>query len=258
MKNLVLNPEYLLINDINRIIICDSDNLSFIHPLYATILTYFDRNDNIEVDKKIEIISNELSIEKKQIEKFVKLLTNNNERVWIGEGESLSQFPENVIIARPTGYKPRNYSLKDFLIGNKKYDNKKFRLNKPIDFTFVINTKCYTNCVYCYADLKYNYMKNQLSTNRIIEIVQEARSLNMRSVEITGGEFFLHKDWDIILIEFLKNGFDPKLSTKIPLNEETIKKISEIGLKTVQLSLDCLDENILNKTIRVNKGYVEK
>jgi len=258
MKYLVLNPDYNLINDINRIIICDFKSLSFIHPLFATILAYFDKDDDIELEKKIEIISNELLIEKNEINDFVKLLINNDENISFGDSEALSEFPKKVIISKPTDYKSRNYSLKDFFIGDNKFDSKQFRLNKPIDFTLVINTKCYTNCIYCYADLKYDYLEKQLSTNRIIEIIQEAKRLNMRSVEITGGEFFLDKDWDIILAEFLKNGFDPKPSTKVPLNEKVIKKIAEIGLERVQLSLDCLDEKVLIKTLNVNEGYVDK
>lgn len=71
------------------------------------------------------------------------------------------------------------------------------RLSIPKSILYVINTKCVTDCIYCYADKKTRY--NLLPTNRILEIIDEAHNLGVIDFDISGGELFLHKDWDAIV-----------------------------------------------------------
>lgn len=254
----VLNPEYYFVNDINRIVVANEDlKISFIHPLHAVILSYFDDNTDVPIKDKIHIISSKLNIDYKDIKTFVSMLINNKDDIVISINNQFSSlFPANILIKKTADYKERGYEPSTFLL-NSFYDNTTLRLNKPIEMTIVINTQCVTDCVYCYANRKFHYSKNKLSTQRLIEIIDEAKSLQMINVEITGGELFLEKDYLKVLTALLKNNFSPKISTKIPLTEKQIIELSEIGLTSLQFSVDSLDQNIMEKTLKVGKNYLK-
>jgi radical SAM protein with 4Fe4S-binding SPASM domain len=90
---------------------------------------------------------------------------------------------------------------------------------------------------------------------RIKELIQEAKKMRLRAVDLCGGEVFLYKNWEILLQELVDNGFMPYISTKVPLNENTIRKIKEIGITGIQFSIDTLEKEILKKLLHVNNDY---
>ncbi len=120
----------------------------------------------------------------------------------------------------------------------------------------IINTKCYTDCAYCYADKEHKY--ETLPTKRIIEIIKEAKSIGINSFDLSGGEVLLHKDYDLIISELLKQGYKPFISTKVPIESEKIDKLWEIGLRQIQISLESLNPFIQKNNLKVKEDYVPK
>lgn len=54
-----------------------------------------------------------------------------------------------------------------------------------------------------------------LSTEKILEIIEEAHALKMTHIDIIGGEVFCRKDWDIILKRLVEYDMCPNfISTK--------------------------------------------
>lgn len=125
-----------------------------------------------------------------------------------------------------------------------------FILSHPINLTLMLNNKCITDCVYCYANKDYK-VTNPLSTEKILSLIKEAINIGVLSFDINGGEVMLHKDWDIIVNELLKYSFLPQISTKVPLTEEQIKRLKELGIKRIQVSIDAWDTAILSKVLGV-------
>ncbi|MCD8029671.1 MAG: SPASM domain-containing protein [Bacteroides sp.] len=68
----------------------------------------------------------------------------------------------------------------------------------------------------------------------------------------------MYKNWRELLIEFHKYGYNPYLSTKIPLAEEDIKTLADMGIKDLQLSLDTLIDKNLTRILGVRTSYVEQ
>jgi radical SAM protein with 4Fe4S-binding SPASM domain len=99
-----------------------------------------------------------------------------------------------------------------------------------------------------------------LPTFRIIELIEEAKKLPVRLVNLMGGEIFLHPDWAYILKKIVDCGLSPDyISTKCPLTDEIICAIQETGYKNpIQLSLDTLSTDLLKKTLFVDEDYLPK
>jgi radical SAM protein with 4Fe4S-binding SPASM domain len=269
-KKYIFNPAYLMINDKKRVIITESlyvskDPLakdgftSIIHPVCAILVIMFDGKHTFE--DTIEKASVNLGLDRTLISDVAKTLIENPEEVRIQFGETASSFPQRTLIEKKEadrlfGTYNNNYKIRDFFIPNNIVDLKTVRSYKPIEMSLIINLKCATDCIYCYANKKQKYVP--LSTERILELVDEAKRLNMRNFDITGGELFLHKDWDIILERIIKNGFIPYISTKVPIDEKTIIRYKEVGMKKIQVSIDSFNSGTLVKLLQTNHDYVNK
>ncbi|PIQ30610.1 MAG: hypothetical protein COW63_09470 [Bacteroidetes bacterium CG18_big_fil_WC_8_21_14_2_50_41_14] len=250
----ILNPEYILRNDINRVILTGKEDgiSTFIHPLQAMIISFFDQPFDYSVN--LARISDSLNLQINEIEKFVAKLINNSEKIWIGEGKNASHYPENVLINLPADYSERGYHFRDFLMDSKNVDLISKRFNTPIDAILIINTLCYTDCTYCYAD-RQNKFDLKIPFERLTDIIKEANELKFRKFETSGGEFFLYKNWEKLLRLLISNGFNPTIPTKIPLSIQHISKLKDIGLNEIQISLDTIDAEILAHTLNISKSY---
>ncbi len=253
-KILVLNPDYILRNDINRVILTSKEGgiSTFVHPLQAMIISFFDQP--LEYSVNLKRISHSLHLPINVIEEFVSKLTNNSEKIWIGEGKNASHYPENILINRPSNYREQGYHFKDFMIDGKKVDLVSRRFQIPIEAILIINTLCFTDCTYCYADRRQKF-DLKIPFERLAEIIVEAKELKFRKFDISGGEFFLHKNWEKLLQLLISNGFNPTIPTKIPLSIQQVSKLKDLGLKEIQISLDSIDADILSSTLNVSKSY---
>ncbi|MFH2144341.1 MAG: radical SAM protein [Bacteroidota bacterium] len=257
-KILVLNPDYILRNDVKRVIITTQDGegvTSFIHPLQAMILSFFD--NPIDVLENIKRVSNQLNLKEEDVSNFVSQITNNSDKIWIGEGDNACHFPENILVEKPIDYKDRRYHFRDFLMDGEKIDLSAQRFFLPIETILMINSICYTDCVYCYADRNYKF-DSKIPFERLCEIVDEAKALKFRKFDISGGEFFMYKNWERLLTKIVTNGFNPTIPTKIPLSFHQIKKIKDSGLKQIQISLDSSDPVHLSALLKVAPDYWER
>jgi radical SAM protein with 4Fe4S-binding SPASM domain len=101
-------------------------------------------------------------------------------------------------------------------------------------------------------------MDCEIPIDRLKELIQEARELQMRYINITGGELFLYKHWEVLLSELLANGLVPYISTKCPINERTINKLKDMGLKKIQVSIDSIMPEELTRMLQVKPDYPAK
>ena len=206
MKQIVLNPQYKLRNDIERgLLFSDNGMMTLIHPLQAMILSFFDKPDFL--DNTIQKASYYLGISRKNVEDFVKPLIMNQKKTWVGESNNTTQLPEDLIVEVPIDYLERGYNFRDFMIDKK------------------------------------------------VKIFEESKQLEINNIDFSGGDFFLCKDWDLILKSAIDNGFNPKPSTKIPITDSIINRLKEIGAKSIQFSIDSINQSILTKLLSVPNDY---
>lgn len=254
MNTLILNSNYKLVQDYDRVILVKlSDGKykeyapHFIHPFYAKFLSMFDgRGEESKLLEKYGFTADDTK-------RLAKIFTNNN-KICVGYAGEKYYFPKDVLVHNKDG--ALRTDLKNDYNCEQPYDFSRKRFSRPKTIVYIINMKCYTNCIYCYANRRCAY--NLMSTTKIIDIIHEAKRVGILDFTISGGEFFLQKDWDIILKALLDNNYEPEISTKIPLKKDDILTIKKCGLKEIQFSLDTLNADLAKKTLRVKDDYIDK
>lgn len=269
------NHNYYLRHDDKRTILASNPQavekgfidewFSRIHPLYAMFFALLSEPQKKEdAEQRIAVFFG-TSLLKAQnlLEQFLK-----KESILAGDyGGHSSYFPGDVI---------RIYEEQEYLDYIKKSNRSNFTIYNPADFKFVdvdvetrrmircphglvfiVTTICATNCIYCYAD-KSTKCNRFLGIEEIERLLKEARDLGIKEIQMIGGEFFLHPDWEKILLISTELGFThPLISTKLPLTKEQLTKFKEFNIR-IQFSLDSINPDILTNTLCVGKSYSEQ
>ncbi|MEA2022253.1 MAG: GTP 3',8-cyclase MoaA [Candidatus Caldatribacteriota bacterium] len=123
-----------------------------------------------------------------------------------------------------------------------------------------ITDRCNYRCIYCQPEKPFNFIPHQeiLRYEEILEIVQEAASLGITKVRITGGEPLVRKG----VVDFIKKLREIKKLEDISLTTngfflgEYANKLKAAGLNRVNVSLDSLQEEKYRKITR--GGNLEK
>ena len=260
MEKYVINPSYFLKNDKKRVILGSKEDVdvseffSFIHPVNAQFLSFFNGKDSLRV--VMRKISEHFGISIKDAEEISKKYLQNSKSFHIRHQDHCMRFPENILVTKDSVEKYDVYSIEDFgLVSD--LDFKTERLSFPLYINFNMNMKCFTNCIYCYANRKMKIGK-YLPLNRILEIIEEAKSNGVLEFEINGGEVFMHSHIKEVLIALVKNGYSGLVSTKIPISLDLVLFLKDAGIKTMQISLDSVRISTLKRMIGVEDDYMEK
>lgn len=265
MKYLLFNPNYTIKPDKGKALLMsryigrnliegiDDSTTNLIHPIYAMILSFMNGKEYKEC---VENASNFLNIPYTLVAAFVNKLIDNKNSVFVKskENENSIFFPNTIISLEEEKLQER------FNPNNFNYSEINLKLGRhltPTRITLMLNNICYTDCIYCYED-KSIKVNCKIPYNRIIELIHEAKKLNVVSFDVIGGEFFLYDKWKEVLKELSECGFSPYLSTKMPLSRTDIEVLAELKIRDIQVSLDTMIEEHLTNSIRVKEGYVSK
>lgn len=145
------------------------------------------------------------------------------------------------------------------------HDVQQKRPSVPVSLNLMFSNDCETNCVYCYADRRIIPVDRQLSMERWKEILQEARTLGMEQVTLSGGDPLSRKDAVSLIAELIKLEMLFLLSTKCHITEEIANSLVEIGMtkpinqytREIQLSMDGPDEETADRLAGSN-GYYKR
>lgn len=258
--DVILNPKFTFRNDLNRILLIDRDGGSlfsgiaaFVHPHHAMFLSYF--NGKHSWQNTITLISAQMSIDISAVERLAGCFMQKGNRILLKYEGKVFVLPGEILIENRSGM-IRNDISPDKCICILPYKFDSLRVSFPLDVLLIPGMSCYTDCVYCYADKKHNY--SALNTSRWLEIIDECKSIGTIHVDVSGGEFLLCPDWKLILKKLLSVGYEPEISTKLPLSNTTIDYLVDIGVTTIQFSLDTLVDHIAHKTLNTPLGYIDR
>lgn len=264
MKYISFNPKYVLKPDSgctlilaslvgrNQLFGIEDSFTNVIHPIYAMILCYINGRD---FDTCISDAANALDIPQDLVEGFVNTLIDNPNRVVSKGKEGVSAFPPFTIITHKEQTISNRYTAELF-----RYTKVDLRIKRhltPSAITLMLNNVCMTNCIYCYQD-KSRTVNCKIPLNRIKEIIHEAHKLHVNTFDVIGGEFFLYRHWKEVLGELRKYGYNPYLSTKIPLDESAIQYLAKLKIHDIQISIDSFIEGHLRDSIGVKEGYAKR
>lgn len=258
---LIFNPEYKLRHDKDKVLLVTKDPnavkkygaedefMGVIHPIHAMMLSFFNGKSFNEVINEIHLY---FDIEKTIIESTFKKLVHNEDFIEINFLNKLIHFPKNVIVSMTEEMNYHAYSPEMFVYDelNLKFD----RLHAPLNLTIMFTSKCMTDCIYCYADRRKK-VSCTIPLEHVYKLIDEAKKLDMRSIDVIGGEFFLYEYWYEVLQKLKENDFTPFLTTKIALKNDEIKKIKGLGFDSIQISLDTMIKENLLKSVQVSEKY---
>lgn len=111
-----------------------------------------------------------------------------------------------------------------------------------------ITNRCTSKCQYC--SFSSGRLKlDELSFDEIKQQIEDAISLGCEHVHITGGEPLLRDDVFDIIEFVISKKLEARLQTNgTLLDTEKIKRLQNIGLKSIMISLDSYLENIHDQT----------
>lgn len=221
-----------------------------IHPLHAIILSFLNGK---EIDETIENIRKFIPMDAKELSHFITSLLDNEYAKVIKYKNHSIVFPSHLIIisdrTRDVVYNPTDFLLNDVDLA----------VSRPISvskLTLMVNNICSTNCYYCYAD-KRKKVENKISLERYKQIIEEAKTNGVVTIDVIGGEFFLYHHWKQLYSFLIEHNYYPLLSTKTCLKESDIQFLSKNKCTQLQFSLDSLIPETLNRMLGVNNRYVE-
>lgn len=267
-KIYILNPCYVLRNDIHRIALFSivdtgmndsKDWLTFIHPIQAVMLSFFTYNRSWA--ENIQLLSVYFHKDTAYMENIIVPYLENKKPIFTKWNDQEILFPKNILIE--TGKVKKGFlflQLPVDLFICQKLDLKTRRFySGPLLLTLMLTNKCVTHCKYCYADTTTS-VRNQLSTPRIIALIREAARMQVQQVNLMGGEVFLHKDWVLILKELVQLKIYPEyISTKIPFTKELLSQLRSTGYHhVIQVSLDACSIPVLQTSLGVSEEYLSK
>jgi radical SAM protein with 4Fe4S-binding SPASM domain len=98
--------------------------------------------------------------------------------------------------------------------------------------------KCNLHCKHCYSE-SGNSSKTELSTEEAIRVVDQLADFGVTSLAFSGGEPLMRKDFFDVARHAVDSGLYVSLATNgTLLNKENVKKLKEIGLHYVEVSVD--------------------
>jgi len=116
----------------------------------------------------------------------------------------------------------------------------------PLSLLCELTFHCPLECPYCSNTLGYSkWLKEELSTEEWIRVLQEAQRLGILQVYFSGGEPLVRKDLPVLIRTAHDLGLYSNMSTGGTLiNRKLLKEIKEAGLDSIQLSIqDCRPES---------------
>jgi molybdenum cofactor biosynthesis protein A len=107
-----------------------------------------------------------------------------------------------------------------------------------------LTERCNLRCFYCMPEEGIELMEKEtiMRTEEIVAIAKTFVSLGVDTIRLTGGEPLVRKNFENLIRELAQLGVKLKLTTNGILLDKYYDLFDEIGLKTINISLDTLDK----------------
>lgn len=112
------------------------------------------------------------------------------------------------------------------------------QVHAPFLIVWNFTYKCNLKCKHCYSD-SGNRSTLELSTEDAMKVVDQIAEFGVTSLAFSGGEPLMRKDFFEVARHAIESGLYVSLATNgTLLNEENVRKLKEIGVHYVEVSLD--------------------
>lgn len=134
-------------------------------------------------------------------------------------------------------------NIKDYIYLEAKHkDYRNDILYSPLRIYYELTLACNLHCKFCFNNSGVP-RKNELTTKEVIDSLHSLRNDNVVDLRFTGGEITRRPDWYEILKTAKDLGFVVSCNTNAIFDEETAKKLVNINLDQLTVSIDGLKEH---------------
>ena len=267
----IVNPNYILKNDSKRVYLtyrhhpnytlpkhysADTQFFSYIHPEQAKLFSLF--NGERELSEIVSLIAERLNISNETSTNLITPFIENNNRLGVTYRINKFAFPTNFLVPYEEGVEYYTYEQEYFDCIEFDFSDPRI-YSFPIDVTLMLNTTCMVDCIYCYADCRKK-MDCQIPVEILDKLIDECHKNGVRSFNLMGGEVLLYKNWKWLVKRLMESNYEPYISTKIPIGNNTVQELHNMGIKVFQISLDSFDGRVLEKNLHIPNGdkYIDK
>ena len=117
-----------------------------------------------------------------------------------------------------------------------------------------LTERCNLRCFYCMPEegIQLRDKANFMTSEEVLEIAQTFVEMGVKKIRLTGGEPLIKKDVGHLLLELGKLPVELAITTNAVLVDKYIDIFKQAGIKSVNVSLDSLDEKSFNNISRRN------
>lgn len=224
------------------------EKFAFLHPSVAIFLALLDGEKSLlQVAEELEFVAELPNTESAEvfIEKSMKSIKDA-----LGDDTFIEVNETNKHLVK-------KLNPLSFVVKKEEINLQGSRLSTPLNINFIVTQECNRNCIYCYAEREQAPHFVSIPLIRVKELLDEAKDLKVHDVTYTGGEPFLRRDLIDIIKYTIDSGIVPIVSTKQYLTVKTCKKLKDVGLNSIQVSLDSADEEVADYLIG-SKGFLKQ
>lgn len=148
-----------------------------------------------------------------------------------------------------------SFKQKGYAINKQHYIIPKKALPELLSIT--LTQSCGRRCIYCFAGAEYvseNRCRN-MNFPLFQSIIKQASLLNIKHIELNGGDPFVIPNIDQYVKCVIDNGMSCFISTKQFVNLDMVQKLHDAGLRELQISLDSSDEQLADMLMGVHGSY---
>ena len=129
----------------------------------------------------------------------------------------------------------------------------------PIGLLAELTHRCPLQCPYCSNPLELDRVNQELTTAEWQDIMRQAADLGILQIHLSGGEPTVRKDLEDIVEVAAKAGLYTNLITAgVTLTRDRLKKLKDLGLDHVQLSIQDVNEANAEKISAYKNGLAKK
>jgi len=129
----------------------------------------------------------------------------------------------------------------------------------PVGLLAELTHRCPLQCPYCSNPLELERVNAELTTEEWQDVMRQAGELGILQIHLSGGEPTVRKDLEDIVDVAAKAGLYTNLITAgVTLTRDRLKKLKDLGLDHVQLSIQDVDEENAERISAYKGGLAKK
>ncbi len=129
----------------------------------------------------------------------------------------------------------------------------------PVGMLCELTHRCPLQCPYCSNPLELERVNTEMTTAEWQSVMRQAASLGVLQIHLSGGEPTARKDLEAIVQVATEVGLYTNLITAgVTLTKERLKKLADLGLDHVQLSIQDVDPENADRIAAYKGGMAKK